>query len=327
MSKGKKKRAEHRRLRPPAAGPRGAGAFAPVRTRGRVARRTDAAVAVVVTPCRSDERAQVAGLLPHRTPGRLAPRDRACVRDPRWREREARGVTPRARVVPSLVPRPIRVLANGADLAQVSPTDSDRATDRDGSTVRVLRSPRDDLRRSGHGAAPVRLTHRCVEHREPALAWIVPPPERGDAERTVAEATTDPDRRRVTPPAPRRSATPAGVVPAQQRAVAGPVRAPRPRFAAASAAGVDRDRWSLTGWVPVPRRRLAEGDGTTRERFATWHRGWLWERRRERTAPRRNRINPRVIKRKRSNGKKKRAAQRRRPPVKKTVPETVVILR
>ena len=76
----------------PAAGPRGAGAFAHVRTRGRVARGTHAAVAVVVTPCRSDERARVAGPVPHRAPGRRVRRDRAGVRDPRWREREARGL-------------------------------------------------------------------------------------------------------------------------------------------------------------------------------------------------------------------------------------------
>jgi len=45
----------------------------------------------------------------------------------------------------------------------------------------------------------------------------------------------------------------------------------------------------------------------------------------ERTDPRRNRINPRVIKRKMSKWKKKRPEHRHRPPLKKTFPQTVVM--
>ena len=47
----------------------------------------------------------------------------------------------------------------------------------------------------------------------------------------------------------------------------------------------------------------------------------------ERTEPRRNRVNPRVIKRKMSKWKKKRPEHRHLPPLKKTFPETVVMIR
>jgi len=53
----------------------------------------------------------------------------------------------------------------------------------------------------------------------------------------------------------------------------------------------------------------------------------LWEMQNERTEARRNRINPRVIKRKMSKWKKKRPQQRRQPPLKKTFTESVVMIR
>ena len=61
-----------------------------------------------------------------------------------------------------------------------------------------------------------------------------------------------------------------------------------------------------------------------------WHLAYealLWEMQGECTDPRRNRINPRVIKRKMSKWKKKRPEHRRFPPLKKTFPETVVMTR
>ena len=45
----------------------------------------------------------------------------------------------------------------------------------------------------------------------------------------------------------------------------------------------------------------------------------------ERVEPRRNRVNPRVVKRKMSKFAKKRPEHRGRPPLKKTFAETVVI--
>ncbi|WP_406697000.1 hypothetical protein V5E97_39045 [Singulisphaera sp. Ch08] len=62
-------------------------------------------------------------------------------------------------------------------------------------------------------------------------------------------------------------------------------------------------------------------------REMTAHEGLLWEMQGERTEPRRNRINPRMIKRKMSKWKKKRPEHRRIPPLRKTFSETVVMSR
>jgi hypothetical protein len=76
-------------------------------------------------------------------------------------------------------------------------------------------------------------------------------------------------------------------------------------------------------WVPW------ECDSATPGRLEQWYRGLLWEMQMERVDDevRRNRINPRVVKRKMSNFKKKRPEHRRLPPLKKTFAETVVMTR
>jgi len=90
---------------------------------------------------------------------------------------------------------------------------------------------------------------------------------------------------------------------------------------------VDPDRLSFTGCFQILKCRLPECDGKTSETLEAWYRGLLWEMQRERTDPRRNRINPRVIKRKMSKWKKKRPEHRHLPPLKKSFQETVVMLR
>jgi hypothetical protein len=89
--------------------------------------------------------------------------------------------------------------------------------------------------------------------------------------------------------------------------------------------GLDPDRLSFTGCFQVLKCRLPECDGTTAARFEAWYRGLLWEMQGERTDPRRNRINPRVIKRKMSKWKKKRLEHRHLPPLTKTFADTVVM--
>jgi hypothetical protein len=311
----------------PTAGPRGDGAFPQVRKLSLVELGTHAEVAFVVTPCRSDERAMVAGLLPHLTPGMLVLLDRAFFSYQRWRELEARGVKLLARVVKSLVLRPIRVLADGSYLAKVYQNDSDRKKDRDGIAVRVIRYTLDDPQRIGHGEEHVLITNLFDENLYPAMELIVLYHERWEEELAFDEQKTHQDPRRVTKPAHLRSETPAGVIQELYALSLGHFVIRSLMFAAASAAGVDPDRLSFTGCFQVLRCRLPECDGTTPERFEEWYRGSLWEMQQERTDPRRNRINPRVIKRKMSKWKKKRSEHRRLPPLKKTFPETVVILR
>jgi hypothetical protein len=192
----------------PSAGPRGDGAFPQVRKLSLVELGTHVEVAFVVKPCHSDERAMVAGLLRHLGPGMLLLLDRAFFGYDRWRQLEARGVKLLARVVKSMILRPVRVLADGSYLAKVYRSPSDRQKDRDGVLVRVIRYTLDDPQRVGHGEEHVLITD-LLEHRAGLRRAEDPPrPAAGDQAGAAAER----DARGGDP----------GVV----RAVAGPLRDP-----------------------------------------------------------------------------------------------------
>jgi hypothetical protein len=311
----------------PGGGPRGAGAFPQVRKLSLVELGTHAEVAFVVRPCRVDERAMVAGLLHHLAPGMLLLLDRAFYSSARWRQFEARGVKLLARVDKGMVLRPIRALADGSYLAKLYEDDRDRAKDRDGVTVRVIRYTLDDPQRVGHGQEHVLITNLFEARRSPAMELTVLYHERWEHELTFDEQKTHQDLRRVTKPAHLRSETPAGVVQEVYALALAHFVIRSLMAAAAASACLDPDRLSFTGCFQVLKCRLPECDGTTAARLASWYRGMLGEMSGERTEPRRNRINPRVIKRKMSKWKKKRPEHRGLPPLKKTFPQTVVMLR
>ncbi len=311
----------------PSAGPRGDGAFPQVRKLSLVELGTHAEVAFVVRPCRGDERAMVAGLLRHLTPGMLLLLDRAFYSYQRWRQLEARGVKLLARVVKSLILRPVRVLADGSYLAKVYRNDSDRRKDRDGVTVRVIRYTLDDPQRVGHGEEHVLITNLLDEVAHPATGLIILYHERWEEELTFDEQKTHQDPRRATKPAQLRSETPAGVIQEMYALSMGHFVIRSLMFEAAATSGLDPDALSFTGCFQILKCRLPECEGKTPATFEAWYRGVLWEMQTERTDPRRNRINPRVIKRKMSKWKKKRPEHRHLPALKKTFPEAVVMRR
>ena len=98
-------------------------------------------------------------------------------------------------------------------------------------------------------------------------------------------------------------------------------------FEAAATVDLEPDRLSFTGCFQILKCRLPECASKTAASLEAWYEALLWEIPGERTDPRRNRINPRVIKRKMSKWKKKRPEHRRQPPLKKTFKESVVMLR
>jgi hypothetical protein len=288
---------------------------------------THVEVAFVVRPGRGDERAMVAGLLRHLTPGMLLLLDRAFYSYQRWRQLEARGVKLLARVVKSLVLRPVRARADGSYLAKVYKNDSDRRKDRDGVTVRVIRYTLDDSQRVGHGEEHVLITNLLDEVAHPATELILLYHERWEEELVFDEQKTHQDPRRATKPAQLRSETPAGVIQEVYALSLGHFVIRSLMCEAAGTAGLDPDALSFTGCFQILKCRLPECDSETPATFEAWYRGVLWEMQAERADPRRNRINPRVIKRKMSKWKKKRPEHRHLPPLKKTFTETVVMRR
>jgi hypothetical protein len=75
---------------------------------------------------------------------------------------------------------------------------------------------------------------------------------------------------------------------------------------------------SFVGCFRILQCRLPECLGTTAQTFDAWYENLLWEMRQEVIEARRNRANPRVIKRKMSKWPKKRNEHRNLPPLKKT---------
>lgn len=94
---------------------------------------------------------------------------------------------------------------------------------------------------------------------------------------------------------------------------------------AAAEAKLDPDRLSFTGCFHILRCRLPECQTHTPASIHEWYTALLDEMANEQIEPRRNRINPRVIKRKMSKWKKKRPHHRPVPPLKKTFAETIVV--
>jgi hypothetical protein len=310
----------------PTAGPRGDGAFPQVKKLSLVELGTHVEVALVLRPYRTGERAMVAGLLRHLTPEMLLLLDQGFFSYELWQRLETR-VRLLVRVTDQMVLRPIRPLADGSYLAKVYRNGYDRQKDRGGIVVRVIRYTLDDPQRVGHGAVHVLITNLLEEDRDPASELIVLYHERWEQESTYDEQKTHQNPRRVTKPAALRSETPAGVIQEAYALSLGHFVVRSLMFEAAEAMHLDPDGLSFTGCFQILKCRLPECNSSTPQTFEAWYDGLLWEMQQERTDPRRNRINPRVIKRKMSKWKKKRPEHRHLPPLKKTFQESVVMLR
>jgi hypothetical protein len=161
----------------------------------------------------------------------------------------------------------------------------------------------------------------------PAEESIILYHERWEHEQVYDEQKTHQDPRRATKPAQMRSETPAGVIQESYALSLGHFVIRSLMFQAAETVQLDPDRLSFTGCFQILKCRLPECDISTPQSFDDWYQALLWEMQNERTEERRNRINPRVIKRKMSKWKKKRPEHRRQPPLKKTFKESVVMLR
>ena len=151
--------------------------------------------------------------------------------------------------------------------------------------------------------------------------------DRWEEELVFDEQKTHQDPRRATKPAQVRSETPGGVIQEIYALSLAHFVIRSLMFEAAATVELDPDRLSFTGCFQILKCRLPECDGRTPVTLQAWYEGVLWEMQKERCDPRRNRINPRVIKRKMSKWKKKRPEHRRVPPLKKTFAETIVMTR
>ena len=292
-------------------GGRGPGAFPQVRKLSLVELGTHAEQALVLKGIKgrdSGEQSMAPALLRHLRRGMLLLWDRGFFSYPLWQAVLLRCEL-LARVSARLVLRPHERLPDGSELSKLYPSPRDRSRDRWGITVRVVRYTHNDPARVGCGQEHVLLTTLLDAQRYPARELILLYHERWEVELTFDEQKTHQTPPRPSKPAHLRSETPLGVVQELYALSVGHYVTRDLMAEAARGEGLDPDRLSFLGCLHVIRARLPECPADEHER-ADWMGLLLGELAKERTEPRRNRVNPRVVRVKMSKFKKKRAEHR-----------------
>lgn len=311
----------------PSGGDRGMGAFPQVRKVSLVELGTHVELALVIKRLACGETTAMEGLWRHIPADALLLEDRGFFSYKQWKRAFSENVAVLARVKSGLILKPIRRLKDGSYVAKIYPTPQDRKKDQHGIEVRVIRYKLDDPQRAGHGEEHVLMTTLLDAELYPASELIALYHERWEEELTYDEQKTHQDPRRATKPAHLRSETPRGVVQEMYALSLAHFVIRALMFEAAAPIGLDPDRLSFTGCFQILKCRLPECDTHTPQSLQAWFEGLLWEMQQEKTEPRRNRVNPRVIKQKMSKWKKKRPQHRRLPPLTKTFNQSVVMIR
>jgi Insertion element 4 transposase N-terminal/Transposase DDE domain len=271
-------------------------------------------------PCRRGEGTMAAPLLRCLQPDMLLLWDRGFLSYDLVRRVRQRRAHLLARIKNNLVFRPIRRLRDGSYLAKLYPSSRHRDRDEGGLRVRIIEYTLDDPGRSGSGDKHRLLTTLLDAGRHPAPRLIVLYHERWEEELTIDELKTHQRERPVL-----RSATPAGVVQEINGLLLAHYVVRVLLCEAARRQVVPPRRLSFTGTLKILRCRLPECPKSRKGR-QRWYEDLLAEIAEEGLPERRNRINPRVIKRKMSNWRKKRPEHRRCPQPTKKFRQSVVIL-
>lgn len=309
----------------PSGGDRGEGAFPQLRKVSLVELGTHVEVAFVAKPITTGEQAVLTALLKHVPDEALLLWDRGFFSYELWKLLVSRQIRILARVKSNLILRPIKLLGDGSYLAKIYPKPYDREKDRNGIVVRVMRYKLDDPQRIGHDEEHVLITNLLDEQLDPAQELIPLYHQRWEEELVFDEQKTHQDPRRASKPANLRSETPAGVIQELYALSLAHFVVRAMMFEAAMSQELDPDRLSFTGCFQILQCRLPECHPASPPSLSAWYDALLWEMSRERVDPRRNRINPRVIKQKMSRWKKKRSEHFHPPPLQKTFAESVVM--
>lgn len=211
----------------------------------------------------------------------------------------------------------MRILSDGSYLSKIYASDYDRLHDRNGTAVRVIEYTIDDPERTGHGELHRLVTTLVDEKEHPAETLIVLYHERWEEEVAIDEGKT---HLRNAPKL--RSHRPAGVLQEIYGLLTAHFIIRKLAFEAAAKAGVSPRRISFTGTLNVLRARLPEAP-RSRHLLQNWYDTLLQEISLEVLEKRRNRINPRVIKRPQSKWPKKRQKHRNLPPMTYRFEETI----
>jgi hypothetical protein len=305
-------------------GGRGDGAFPQVRKVSLVELGTHVEFAMAIGGWQDDERTLARALYDQIPDDALLLEDRGFFSYEDWKALHLRTKL-LIRMKNHHVLKPLRRLSDGSYLAKIYANGHDRAKDRQGIVVRVIEYALDDPQRVGHGEVHRLLTNLLDEFECPARELVVLYHERWEEELVFDEQKTHHDPRRAEKPAQLRSESPEGVRQELYALSLGHFVIRALMLEAARPARLDVDRLSFVGCFRILQCRLPECDSRTPAGITQWYEAVVAEMRTERIEPRRNRINPRVIKRKMSKWNKKRPEHRRLPPLRKTFEQCVVM--
>ena len=224
-----------------------------------------------------------------------------------------------ARITSNRIFEPIEVLADGASLAQRYHHGADRRRDRHGIMVRIIASTLADPTRSGAGKRHRLLTTRLDAALAPATPRVCLYHERWEEELTLDELKPHQRERPVL-----RRQPPAGVVQEVYGLLLAHVLVRVLMDDAAATQNLDPRRLSFTATLKILRCRLPECPSSQRG-SQRWYRRLVQEVAEAVIALRRNRINPRVIKRKMRKWYKKRPIHRRPPQPTKPFEQAIVM--
>lgn len=305
-------------------GGRGDGAFPQVRKASLVELGTHVELAFAVGGYHDGETTLARQLWDHLPADSLLQEDRGFFSYDDWQALNSR-VKLLVRAKSNLVLEPIQRLSDGSYLAKIYPSAQARRKDQDGIVIRVIEYTLDDPQRTGHGETHRLLTNLLDEQAAPAQELISLYHERWEEELVYDEQQTHLDPRRAEKPTHLRSETPTGVRQELYALSLGHFVVRALMCAAARPAALSPKSWSFVGCFRILQCRLPECDSRTPATLQQGYEALLSELRTETLPPRRNRINPRVIKRKMSKWSKCRPHHRKEQPLRKRFEESVVM--
>jgi hypothetical protein len=301
-------------------GGRGPGAFPQVRTVALCETGTHVIFRWLSKPITTDERVMVGRLLDELNPDMLLLWDRNLLSYGRLKKVLSRRANLLVRIKNNLTFEPVRRLSDGSFLARIYPNGWKRRDDRDGILVRIIEYRLDDPQRPGDGQKHRLLTTLLDEKLDPAVTLIELYHERWEEELSIDELKTH-QIERIT----LRSQTPAGVIQELNALLLDHFIIRAMMNEAAETTGATPLRLSFTGTLKILRCRIPQCPCSPRLHDRWWDQ-LIAEIVLEKIPPRRNRINPRVIKRKMSRWRKKRAKDRHYPQPSKPFRDAIVML-
>jgi hypothetical protein len=300
-------------------GRRGQGAFPQARVLALCETGTHAIWRYQVKPCRRGEIGMAPVLLRHLQPGMLLLWDRNFFGYQALRQVLAQGAQLLCRVKSNLIFAPIEVLADGSYLAKAYASAKHRRRDEGGLVVRVIDYALDDPGRPTKEKKHRLVTTLTDAEAHPAEGLVVLYHERWEEELAIDEVKTHQKARATL-----RSKAPWGVVQEIDGLLLAHYAVRAVMAFAAGREGHSPRQLSFTGSLSVLRLRLAEAPAGRVARRRWWA-ALLAEVGELVLEPRRDRVNPRVIRRQQSKWPKKRPEHHHHPQPTKPFHRSILI--